>query len=140
MKLLTIFGLGIIYMVGAIPAGMVMKLPLLLTAFVTWLGYSAGSVIIVFVGAPLQQWFMKKFNIAAKLEKPSFFMRSWKAYGLPALGILAPVTIGSPTATLVGLALGAQRWKLVAAISLGVIPWVAAFATLASLGIHLGTK
>ncbi|MEO8204987.1 MAG: small multi-drug export protein [Chthoniobacterales bacterium] len=136
----SVFGLGIVYFVGAIPAGVAMKLPLLVAAFVAWLGYSAGSFIIILVGKPLQEWCMKKFKINTNPEKPSVIMRAWKAYGLPALGLLAPVTIGSPTGTVLGLALGVPPWRLCIAISLGVIPWVVLFASLTAFGFSFGSK
>jgi hypothetical protein len=135
--LATVFGLGFIYFISAIPTGAALKLPLWIAALAAWLGYSAGGVVVAFAGAPLRAWLTRRFKIAPDPENPSLVLRAWRRYGLPALGLLAPVTIGPQAGALLGLALGASRGRLVAALSLGAIPWAAAFAILVSLGVKL---
>jgi len=136
-SLAAVLGLGFVYFISAIPAGAALKLPLWLAALAAWLGYSAGGAVVVFAGAPLRAWLMRRSKIRIAQENPSLVLRAWKRFGLPALGLLAPVTIGPQVCALLGLALGASKGRLVAAISLGAIPWAAAFAILIGFGVKL---
>ncbi len=133
----TVFGLGFLYFVSAIPAGAAMKLPFAISAIAAWLGYSTGGLVVALAGAPLREKLMQKLKIQTNPEKPSFVLRAWKRFGLPALGLLAPVTIGPQVGALLGIALGAHKGRLVLAISLGAIPWAIAFAMLASYVVKL---
>ncbi len=136
-SLATVFGLGFLYFISAIPAGAALKLPLWLAALAAWLGYSAGGALIIFAGAPLREWFMRRLKIQANPENPSLVHRAWRRFGLPAMGLLAPVTIGPQAGALLGLALGAQKFRLLVAISLGALPWAILFAVLVGLGVKL---
>jgi hypothetical protein len=133
----TVFGLGFLYFISAIPAGAALKLPLWLAALAAWLGYSAGAVVVALAGAPLREQLMQRLKIQPNPEKPSLVLRAWKRFGLPALGLLAPVTIGPQIGALLGVALGAHKGRLVLALSLGAIPWAIAFAVLVSYGVKL---
>ncbi|MGH8048859.1 MAG: hypothetical protein ACREKL_16580 [Chthoniobacterales bacterium] len=135
-NLAAVFGLGFVYFISAIPVGAKLGLPLWLAALSAWLGYTAGGAVVVFAGTPLREWLMRKFKIQTNPEKPSLVLRAWKKYGLPAMGLLAPVTIGPQVGALLGLALGASRWRLIAALSFGAIPWAIAFA-FAAAGVKL---
>jgi len=135
--LASVFGLGFLYFLSAIPAGAVLGMPLWLAALAAWLGYSAGGVVVVFAGAPLRAALMRRFKIEARPAKPTLVHRAWDRFGLPALGLLAPVTIGPQIGALLGLALGASRGRLVIAIAGGAIPWAIAFAVLVGCGVKL---
>lgn len=133
----TVFGLGFVYFISAIPAGVALKLPVWIAAVAAWLGYSAGGFVVAFAGEPVRVWLMRRLKMQVDPESPSLVMRAWRRYGLPALGFLAPVTIGPQAAALLGLALGTPKVRLVLAISLGGLPWAAAFGTLVAFGVRL---
>jgi len=135
----TAFGLGFVYFISAIPVTAAIGLPVWIAAIAAWLGYSAGGVVVAYAGAPLRAWLMQKLKIRPPeaLERPSLIVRAWRRYGLVALGFLAPVTVGPQAGALLGLALGAARGRLVLAISLGALPWAAAFAVLTAFGVKL---
>jgi hypothetical protein len=136
-SLATVFGLGFLYFISAIPAGAALKLPIWLAALAAWLGYTSGGALIVFAGAPLREFLLKRVKIQPNPDKPSFVLRAWKHFGLPAIGLLAPVTIGPQASALLGIALGAKKLPLLAAISLGAIPWTIGFAVLVAYGVKL---
>ncbi|HEY8900042.1 MAG TPA: hypothetical protein VIM61_06490 [Chthoniobacterales bacterium] len=135
--LASVFSLGFLYFISAIPAGAALGVPLWLAALAAWLGYSVGAVVIVAAGAPLREMLTRRFRIEARPAKPTLVHRAWDRFGLPALGLLAPVTIGPQIGALLGLALGASPVRLMLALSLGVLPWAAAFATLVGFGVKL---
>jgi len=138
-SLATAFGLGFVYFVSAIPVTTAIGLPVWLAAVAAWLGYSAGGVVVAYAGAPLRAWLTRKLKIQppGAGENPSLIVRAWRRYGLAAMGFLAPVTVGPQAGALLGLALGAERGRLVLALSLGAIPWAAAFAVLTAFGVKL---
>lgn len=135
--LASVFGLGFLYFLGAIPAGAALGVPLWLAAPAAWLGYTAGAMLVAGAGAPLRERLTRRFKIEARPAKPTIVHRAWDRFGLPALGLLAPVTIGPQIGALLGLALGASPVRLVLALSLGAAPWAAGFATLVALGVKL---
>ncbi len=135
--LAAVFGLGFGYFISAIPAGAALQLPVWLAAMAAWAGYACGGIVIVLAGEPLRDWIIRKFRIKLSPENPGLIFPAWNRFGLPALGLLAPVTIGPQIGALLGLAFGVPRWRLAAALALGVIPWCVAFAILTALGVEL---
>lgn len=138
--LATAFGLGFLYFIGAIPAAAALGLPLWAAAIAAWLGYSAGGALVVFAGTELRIWLERKFRFERSPSRPSFIKRMGDRFGLPAVGLLAPVTIGPQIAGLMGVALGVPRIPLLLAISLGAIPWAAIFAVAIHFGFKLTTR
>lgn len=133
----TVFGLGFVYFISAIPAGVALKVPVWAAAIAAWIGYSAGGLVVAFAGEPVRVWLMRRLKVKVDPQSPSLLMRAWRRYGLPALGFLAPVTIGPQAAALLGLALGTPKMRLVLAIAIGGLPWAAAFGVLVALGVRL---
>lgn len=131
------FWLGFLYFISAIPVGAALQLPLWLAALAAWLGYSTGGMVVAFGGAPLREWLIRRLRIETHPAKPTLVHRAWDRFGLPALGLLAPVTIGPQVGALLGLALGASKGRLVLAIALGALPWAAIFAVLVGYGVKL---
>jgi hypothetical protein len=131
------FGLGFVYFISAVPVAAAMGLPTWVAAAFAWAGYSTGALVVAFAGEPLRAWLTKRLNIRSNPENPNLVMRAWNRYGLSALGVLAPVTVGPQAGALLAIALGAKRTPVVAAIAFGAIPWAVAFAILTSLGIKL---
>jgi hypothetical protein len=133
----AVFGLGFGYFISAIPAGAALKIPIWLCATAAWAGYALGGAVVALAGEPVRRAIIAKFKIELHPARPGLIFRAWTRFGLPALGLLAPVTIGPQIGALMGLALGVPRGRLIAALALGVIPWCLAFAILAALGVRL---
>jgi len=133
-SLASVFGLGFIYFVAALPTGAALGLPMVVAMLTAWFGYSVGALVIVLIGEPLRKKLAARFRWNPNPEKPGFVLRAWKRWGLPALAVLAPVTIGPQVAVVAGLTLGVPALRLVVAVSLGVIPWCIGFG-LAAYGI-----
>lgn len=133
---LTSFGLGFLYFISAIPAGVAAHAPLWMAALAAWCGYSLGGGVVLLIGAPLRDWLLAKFKIDPLADPSRLFWRVWHRYGLWGLGLIAPVTIGPQVTTALALALGESPRRIQLAVSLGVIPWVIALGTLTGLGGH----
>jgi hypothetical protein len=134
--LLTAFGLGFLYFIGAIPAGVAAHAPVLAVSGAAWLGYSVGGLVILLAGTPLRIWIVRKLKINPTPDPTKLFWRVWHRFGLWGLGLIAPVTIGPQATAVIALALGESPLRIQLAISLGVVPWAIAFAMLTALGAH----
>jgi hypothetical protein len=130
------FGLGFLYFVGAIPAGLAAGAPVPIAAIAAFLGYSAGGALILMTGAPLREWITQKLKVDPRPDPSKLFWRIWERFGLLGLGLIAPVTIGPQATALICLSLGESPRRIQLAISLGVLPWVIGFALVARLGVH----
>jgi Ca2+/H+ antiporter, TMEM165/GDT1 family len=135
--MLTVFGLGIVYFLAAIPTGVAMHLNPVTAALCAWAGYSAIAGVMLAVGAPARQWLTDRFKISASPNPEKLFWRIWLRWGLPGLALAAPVTCGPYFAALIALVLGEKPGRLLLWITLGVIPWCVLFAVLAASGSHL---
>ena len=134
--ILTAFGLGFLYFISAIPAGVAAHAPVAAAAVAAWLGYSVGGLVILLAGAPLRGWIARKLKINPTPDPSKFFWRVWHRFGLWGLGLIAPVTIGPQATAVIALALGESPRRIQLAISLGVAPWAIAFGILTTLGVH----
>ena len=134
--LLTSFSLGFVYFISAIPAGVAAQAPLWAAALAAWLGYSLGGTVVLLAGTPLRAWLLAKLKVDPTPDPTKLFWRIWHRFGLWGLGLISPVTIGPQATAAIALALGEKQARIQAAISLGVLPWVIAFATLTALGAH----
>jgi hypothetical protein len=130
------FGLGVVWFIGAIPAGVGLGLGPVVAAVAAWAGYTAIAAVMVAAGEPARRWLEKRFRLSPHPDPAKFFWRVWLRGGLPALGLLAPVTCGPYFAALLALALGERPGRVLAWIAAGVVPWCVLFALLTALGVQ----
>jgi hypothetical protein len=133
----TAFGLGFLYFIAAVPAGVAAGALPWIAALAAWLGYSAGAAVVLLAGAPLRGWLVRKLKIPVERDPSKLVWRVWDRGGLIGLGLLAPVTIGPQAGSVLALAVGEKAMRIFAAVSFGVVPWCVAFAVLISLGVKL---
>jgi hypothetical protein len=136
----TVFVLGAAYFIAAIPAGVGLKLDPAVAAICAWAGYTAIAAAMLVVGEPARKWLERKFKISPHPDPKKLFWRAWGRFGLPGLGLLAPVTCGPYFAALIALALGEKPVRVMLWIGGGVIPWCILFAVLAATGVNLFGK
>lgn len=134
--LVTSFGLGFIYFISAIPAGVLAGASLWTATCMAWLGYTAGAAMVLLL-APLRLWLIKKFNIAPVVDERKLFWRIWNRYGVIGLGLIAPLTIGPQISVLILLALGVTPSRILFWVSAGAIPSALGLALVVKLGTHL---
>lgn len=133
----SVFGLGFAYFIAALPAGAALGLPLWLAALAAWLGYSAGGLLVAFGGGALRDWITRKMRVDASPSRPTLLLRAWQRFGLPGLGLIAPVTVGPQIGAVLALALGAKQGPAAFWLAIGAIPWAVLFAALTAAGIHI---
>lgn len=128
LAIVTVFGFGFFYLVGAVPAGLTAGLTAPVSAFIAWCGYASGALVMTFVGEPIRNWVARKLKIPIRPDPEKLVWKAWMRFGLPGLGLLAPVTIGPQAGCVLAMALGEKSWKAAMALSLGAIPWCVGFA------------
>ncbi len=137
--LTTAFGLGAIYFIAAIPAGIAAGAAAWTAAIAAGLGYTVGGAVVLLAGAPLRAWLVKKLKIPVKRDPAKLIWRMWDRGGLLGLCLVAPVTIGPQATAVIALAAGERTPKIVSFIALGVAPWCFAFALLTAFGFKLAS-
>lgn len=133
----TVFGLGVVYFIAAIPAGVALQLHPAVAAFCAWAGYTAIAAAMLAIGEPARRWMGRKFNLSPHPDPDKLFWRVWNRFGLPGLALLAPVTCGPYFAALLAIALGEKPTRLLLWIAGGALPWCILFAILAGMGVTL---
>jgi hypothetical protein len=129
------FGLGFFYFVGAVPGGVAAGLSVLIATIVSWIGYAAGAGVMLLLGEPAREWIARKLRLPRERDPSKLFWRTWDRFGLPGMGLLAPVTIGPQASCLLALALGEKPARIFVALVLGVLPWCIGFAVVVELGL-----
>ena len=92
--------------------------------------------MMMVLGVPAQEWLRRKKNFSLTPDSTKLFWRVLDRYGPIGLGLIAPVTIGPQLAALILLALRIKPTKILAAISLGAIPWILLFSGIIISGSH----
>ena len=134
--LFTAFGLGFLYFISAIPTAVALGASVWAAAAAAWLGYSFGGIVIIILGVPVQEWLQRKKNFSLTPNPEKLFWRVLDRYGVFGLGFIAPITIGPQLTALILLAFRIKPIKIIAAISIGVIPWVLLFGGIIATGSH----
>jgi hypothetical protein len=135
--LMTAFGLGVVYFIAAIPAGVAAGASAWLAGVAAGTGYVVGGAVVLLAGAPLRGWLVRRLKIPVERDPSRLVWRIWERGGLLGLCLLAPVTIGPQATAVIALAVGERTPRIVAAIALGVAPWCVVFAVLTAFGFKL---
>jgi hypothetical protein len=134
---LSTTGLGGLYFISAPAAGIALGLKWPLVTFLSWAGYSTAGAIVTSLGTFARGGLKRFLHLEPDRSKNRLFWRCWEQGGLLGLSLIAPVTIGPKGACLLGLALGEKPWKLLAAVSLGALPWALALSLATQWGLAL---
>jgi membrane protein DedA with SNARE-associated domain len=135
LKLLSVIALATIELWAAIPAGLALGLNPFLVGLGSAVGAILGTLIVVLVGERLRNWLVRRYSSKKEKQKPGLIRKIWQRYGLIGLGLLAPLLTGAPLGAALGLSLGAQPWRLMVWMSLGIVFWAAILTTVGMLGL-----
>jgi len=135
--LITALGLGFLYFIAAVPAGVAAGAPAWMAGLAAGLGYVAGAGVVLLAGAPLREWLVRKLKIPVERDPSKFVWRMWERGGLIGLCLIAPVTIGPQATAVIALAVGEKPRRILVAVALGVLPWCVIFAALTAFGFKL---
>lgn len=121
---------------AGVPIGFALGLPPVLVAVASAAGATAASGLVIVVGAPVRGLIVPRLHppkTGGRLE------RIWRRYGMPGLALSAPLLVGAPIGTAIGVALGAAPRPLLLWMTAGICLWSAALSAIAGFGIALVT-
>lgn len=120
----------------AIPAGLALGLPHWVVILTTTVSYISGVVVVALVGGRIQTWAIRRLGTRGVMRPDSKLGRIWRQYGLPGLGLIAPVTLGAQVGAALGLTLNAEPRRLCLWMSIGGLAW----SVVLTVGVLLGAK
>ena len=126
--------LGALTLWAAIPAGLVLGLPPVLSGIAATSGGLLGAVIVTIAGERLQRWLYSRRFFSQRRERVE---RLWNRYGLIGVAFQSPVFAGTLLSTLVALGLGAPARKLLFWISVSLVFWGGVLTGAAVLGLSI---
>lgn len=135
-KVISLFGLAFFYFWPAMPAGLAMGLhPALVVATAT-LSYVSGAALMLVAGERVRAWMIRRLRRGQTpdSDSPGRLRRLFDRFGVVGLGLLAPMTVGSQTGALLGLALSARPRMVLAWMAVGALGWALLITLVALLG------
>lgn len=135
-KCLAVFGIGILELWAAVPAGMAMNLNPVLTGMFSALGSLFSVIIVLVLGEPFRVWILKfrKNNV----ENPEGRVQKiWNKYGIAGLGLLSSLLVGAHIGAAFAVASGAAPKKIIFWFSIGIAFWATVVVFLAVAGMSL---
>jgi membrane protein YqaA with SNARE-associated domain len=134
-RLLTVLGLGAVELWAAIPAGFALGLHPIATAIASALGAITSALVVVLLGDRARAWILARHGFPRDGEGRGRTRRIWDRYGVVGLGLLAPLLIGAPLGTALGLILDAPMRRLLLWVCFGIVLWSALLTAAWALGL-----
>ena len=135
VKLLTVLGLGAVELWAAIPAGLALQLGPLVTGVTAAIGAIMGVLVVLVLGERIRNWLLRRHGGESKDKHHGRIYRIWARYGVVGLGLLAPLLVGAPLGTAIGITLGAPTGRLLLWMSLGIVLWSAVLTFAGAVGM-----
>ncbi|MCM3547606.1 putative small multidrug efflux protein [Niallia circulans] len=125
----------------AVPVGILfVNQPPVLTVLVSILGNSIGVVLLVLLSEKIRDWTLKRQNSqksgrqsSKQQEKTKHFLEK---YGMPGVGILAPILLSSHIGAVTAVALGVSRSYAILWTLIGVVLWAIIFGIICVYASH----
>lgn len=123
IQIITIMALGAVFFWGGFPAALAFKFHLITAGLITAAGAEAAVLLAFIMGKPFQSMIMRKFPVWMEKTRNGKAGMIFQKYGMPGLGLIAPVVPGAPQAVLIGLALNARPGIILLWVTAGIIFW-----------------
>lgn len=134
-SIFIIFVASVVELWLAIPLGFVMKVNPILIATVSAAGAILSAALVTILGDNLRNRLLKwKYGDEKSLKKSRLY-KIWNKYGPVGLGLLSPLLFGAPLGAAVGIALGAEKERLLLWMSIGIILWSIGLTIAGDMGL-----
>jgi hypothetical protein len=134
LKLLSVFGLGIIGLWEAIPAGFALRLHPLTIGVLSGAGSFLAALTVLLLGERLRERLLRRKPPTGEPRPERLIDRVWRNYGILGLGLLGPGITGAPLGIALGLSLRAPARRLMGWMSAGIVLWTLALTFVGMLG------
>ena len=134
LHLLAVLGLGAVTLWGAIPIGLALGLDPWAVCVAAAIGAALGTLAVSAVGDRIRNHPATPLAKAATRYRGLLY-RIWLRYRAPGLGLAAPLFVGAPLGTAMGIILGAPTARLLLWTMLGIVLWGAGLTVVATIGL-----
>jgi membrane protein YqaA with SNARE-associated domain len=136
-NLAVVLVLGVLGIWKSIPVGFILDINPILVCVMTILGASLGSIVVYLVGTKVRKyfgWMSKSKGVSKKHKRISgIFMR----YGVPGLGLIAPLLIGPGVTMAVGMTIVKNGKQLLLWTNIGIVAWSILLTCIGQVGVSL---
>ncbi len=136
LQLLAVFGLSIIELWAAVPAGFAFNLNPVLIIVASSAGSIVGAIIVIIAGTKIRDKIIKWRYGGKKDVRQGRLYRIWDKYGVVGLGLLSPLLFGALIGAALGSLLGAHKGWLLLWMGIGIIIWSIALTLVGVAGIN----
>jgi hypothetical protein len=133
--LLVVFGLSIIELWAAIPLGFAFNLHPATIFGLSSAGSIISALLVVLVGSKIRSTILRWRYGENKAPQHGRLHNIWERYGVMGLGLLSPLLLGAPLGAALGCVFGAEKWRLLLWMSLGIVLWSVALTVIGVLGL-----
>jgi uncharacterized BrkB/YihY/UPF0761 family membrane protein len=99
------------------------------------IGAIMGVLVVLTIGERIRNGLLQRHGGESKDKHHGRIYRIWVRYGVVGLGLMAPLLVGAPLGTAIGIALSAPAGRLLLWISLGIVLWTAVLTLVGALGL-----
>jgi hypothetical protein len=135
-RVLSVMALSMVELWAGYAAAIALGLGPLMAALVSGCGAFLGVFLIAVFGQRLRVWVIDRFAGGEEGKRAARVAGLWKKYGIVGVGIVAPLVVGVPVATALGIGLGAPTAKLLSLMGVVIVFWCVVLAGATILGIH----
>jgi hypothetical protein len=136
LHLLAVLGLGAVTLWGAIPIGLALGLDPWAAGVAAAMGAALGTLAVSAVGDRIRNHPPTPLAKAATRHRGLLY-RIWLKYRAPGLGLAAPLFVGAPLGTAMGIILGAPTARLLLWMMLGIVLWSTGLTVVATIGLSV---
>lgn len=135
LRVVTVFGLGAVELWAAIPAGLALGFHPIASGVVSALGALTSSLVVALLGDRARAWLVSRLGFPCGGQGHGTIRHLWERFGVVGLGLLAPLLVGAPLGTALGVVMGAPVRRLLFWVGVGIALWSALLAAAAVLGL-----
>lgn len=134
MPVAVVFGLAVVEIWAAVPAGLALGLPGLAIWVVTIVGSLVGVGVVLVAGVRIRDW-LGRVRGGDREPRTGRLARVWTRFGVVGWGLVSPLVMAPPMGTAVGLVLGAPKVRLLVSMTAGVVVWTSILVLAGSAGV-----
>lgn len=132
---LSVLGLAVVEIWGAVPVGLALGLPPVLVWILTVVGSMAGVGAVAVAGDAVRAWLVRRRGTSTTAGHGRLY-RVWVRYGVVGWGLVSPLAFAPAMGTAIGIALGAPHRRLIAWMFAGVMVWTSILVIAGDLGLR----
>lgn len=132
---LSVLGLAVIEIWGAVPVGLALGLPPLLVWGLTIIGSMIGVGAVALAGDAARAWLVRRRGASTAAGHGRLY-GIWVRYGVAGWGLVSPLVFAPAMGTAIAIVLGAPRRRLITWMGAGVVAWTSILVIVGDLGLR----